>query len=170
MGIGSGVCGATLDSHQNTSFKFIPLRKMAVQGERGQGGLEMCFDVGSMARDSSFYNPTANCNQWGRSPSYTEHELCRQTESHNSGAIAPQRNTEQAAINSATNGTIRGVGSQPTIQTTWSWQARQADIGGLRVQLGDVGTKVERYENYIEKVQIKLDELQKSMCARSHNN
>ena len=75
---------------------------MAVQGERGQGGLGMCFNVGSMAWVGSFYNynPTTKCGQWQR----LEHELCRQTESHNSGAIAPQRNTEQAAI-SATNGT-----------------------------------------------------------------
>ena len=83
---------------------------MAVQGEREQGGLEidMCIDVGSMARDGFFfYNNTANCIQWGSSPSYTEDGLCRQTESHNSGAIAPQRNTEQAAIISATNDTRR---------------------------------------------------------------
>ena len=110
---------------------------MAFQGEREQGGIGMCFNVGSMARDGSFYNPTANYNQWGSSPSYTEHGLCRQTnlESHNSGAIAPQRSTEQAAIKSATNGTTRGGCSQPPLQTTWSWQARQADIGGLRTQL-----------------------------------
>ena len=88
-----------------------------------------------MARDGSFYNPTTNYNQWGHSPSDTEHELCRQTESQNSGAIAPQRSTERAAINGAANGTTRGGCSQPTIQTTWSWQARQADIGGLRAQL-----------------------------------
>ena len=93
---------------------------MAFQGEREQGGIGMCFNVESMARDGSFYKPTANYNQWGSSPPYTEHELCRQTESHNSGAIAPQRNTEQAAINSATNGTTRGVGSQPPIQTEWA--------------------------------------------------
>jgi len=52
---------------------------MAFQGEREQGGIGMCFNVGSMARDGSFYNPTTNYNQWGSSPSYTEHELCRQT-------------------------------------------------------------------------------------------
>ncbi len=84
---------------------------MAFQGEREQGGIDMCFDVESMAQDGFFYNnPTANFNQWGSSPPYTEHGLCRQTnsESHNSGAIAPQRNTEQAAIISATNSTTRG--------------------------------------------------------------
>ena len=82
-------------------FKFIPIGKMAFQGDRGQGGIDMCVDVEPMARDgSSFYHPTANFNQWGSSPPYTEHELCRQmnSESHNSGAIAPQCNTEQAAI------------------------------------------------------------------------
>ena len=46
---------------------------MAFQGERGQGGIGMCFNVGSMARDGFFYNnPTANFNQWGSSPPYTE--------------------------------------------------------------------------------------------------
>ena len=119
-------------------LKIIPICKMAVQGEQGQGGLGMCFNVESMAPDGSFYyNPTTNCNQWGRSPSYTEHELCRQTnsKSQNSGAIAPPRNMERAAI----NGTTRGVGSQPPIQTTWSrhvpWQAWQddyANIGSFR--------------------------------------
>ena len=108
---------------------------MAVQGERGQGGLGMCFNVESMAWDGSFYyNPTTNCRQWGRSPSYTEHELCRQTnsKSQNSGAIAPPRNTERAAINSTTDGIIQGGGSLPTIQTMW---ARQANIGKLQAQL-----------------------------------
>ena len=73
---------------------------MAFQGKRVQGGLDMCFDVESMAQDGSFFynNPTANFNPWGSSTPYTEHGLCRQTESHNGGAIAPQRNTEQAAI------------------------------------------------------------------------
>ena len=79
-------------------FKLIPTGKMAFQGEREQGGLGMCFNVESMARVGSFYNynPTTKCSQWER----LEHELCRQIESHNSGAIAPQRNTERAAINS----------------------------------------------------------------------
>ena len=110
---------------------------MAFQDERVPGGLDMCSNVGSMARDGSFCSPTTGYNQWGSSPLYTEHELCRQTnsESHNSGAIASQRSTEQAAIISATNGTTRGECFQPPLQTTWSWQARQADIGGLRTQL-----------------------------------
>ena len=76
----------------------------------------------------------------GSSPPYTEHELCRQTESHNGGAIAPRRGTEQAAIFSAMNGTTRGECFQPPLQTTWSWQARQADIGGLRKQLEEEWT------------------------------
>ena len=154
---------------------------MAFQDERVPGGLDMCFDVESMAWDGFyfFYNNTANYNQWGSSPPYTEHGLCRQTnsESHNSSAIAPQRNTERAAIISATNGTTRGVDCQSTIHTTWLWQARQADIAKLRAQLGDVGTKVERYEDYIEKVQIGLDEtqrcadeLQEKYVCLGHNN
>ena len=112
---------------------------MAAQGERVSGAIGTCRgNLEPMARDgSSFYNPTANFNQWGSSTPYTEHGLCRQTnsKSHNSGAIAPQRNTEQAAIISATNGTTRGKCFQPPLQTTWSWQARQADIGGVRTQL-----------------------------------
>ena len=111
---------------------------MAVQGEREPGGIGMCFNVESMARDGSFYNPTANYNQWGRSPSYTECEFCRQTESQNSGAIAPQRNTERAAINSTTNGMTRGGCSQLLFQTTGSWQAWQEAgtcIGRLQTQL-----------------------------------
>ena len=122
---------------------------MAFQGEREQGGLDVCFDVESMARDGSFYKPTANYNQWGSSPPYTEHGLCRQTnsESHNSGAIAPQRNTEQAAIISATNGTTRGECFQPPLQTTGAWQAKQeagACIDGLRRQ---VSKSLQRWRN-----------------------
>ena len=49
-----------------------------------------------------------------------------------------------------------------------AWQDDYASIGKLHAQLGDVGTKVERYEDYIEKVQIKLDELQKKYeCKES---
>ena len=110
---------------------FLPRDKMAFQGERLPGGLGMCNNVESMARVGSF----CNYNPWGSSTPYSEHGLCRQTESHNGGAIAPQRNTEQAAIFSATNGTTRGECSQTPFQTMWAWQARQADIGGLRKQL-----------------------------------
>ena len=56
-------------------------------------------------------------------------------ESHNGGTIAPQRSTERATILSATNGTTRGDCSQTPFQATWAWQAKQADIGGLRKQL-----------------------------------
>ena len=126
----------------------------------------MCFNVGSMARIGSCYNynPTTKCGQWER----LEHELYRQTKSQNSGAIAPQRNTERAAINSTTNGTTRGVGSQSPVQTTLSrhvpWQAWQDDyasIGRLQAQLGDVLEKVKRYEDYIEEVQSGVDESQR---------
>ena len=122
---------------------------MAFQGKRVQGGLDMCFDVESMARDGSFNN----FNQRGSSTPYTEHELCRQTESHNSGAIAPQRGTEWAAIFRATIGTTRGECFQPPLQTTWSWQARQADMGELRTQLeGEWQTKLEeeKRKHYLE--------------------
>ena len=103
---------------------------MAFQDERVPGGLGMCNNVGSMARDGSF----CNFNPRGWSTPYTEHGRCRQTESHNGGTIAPQRSTERAAICSATNGTTRGERSQQLFQTTWAWQARQEDIGGLRTQ------------------------------------
>ena len=103
---------------------------MAFQDERVLGGLDMCSNVESMAREGS----SCNYNQRGSSTPFTEHGLCRQTESHNGGAIAPQRSTEQAAIISATNGTTRGERSQQPFQTTWAWRARQADIGGLRKQ------------------------------------
>ena len=109
---------------------------MEFQGEREPGGLGMCSNVESMARDgSSEYKLAADVDPWGSSTPYSEHGLCRQTESHNGGAIAPQCNTERVAICSATNGTTRGERSQQPFQTTWLWQARQADIGGLRKQL-----------------------------------
>uniref|UniRef100_A0A8C4N3E8 Uncharacterized protein n=1 Tax=Eptatretus burgeri TaxID=7764 RepID=A0A8C4N3E8_EPTBU len=90
-------------------------------------------------------------------------------ESQNGGAASPWRDTKwEWAINSTTNGTTQGGGSQPPVQTTWSrhapWQARQddyANIGGLRIQLGDALEQVRRYENYIKEVQIKLDEAQR---------
>ena len=97
--------------------------------------------------------------------------------------IAPQRNTEQAAIISATNGTTRGVSSQSPVQTTWSrhvpWQAWKNDyasIGRLQAQLGDVLEKVKRHEEYIEEVQSGVDESQwhadelqkKIMCMGGH--
>ena len=91
---------------------------MASQGEREPGGLGMCSNnLESMARDGT---PFYNFNPRGSSPSYSEHRLCRQTESRNGGAIAPRRGTEQSAILRATNGTTRGVGSQPPIEPEWA--------------------------------------------------
>ena len=147
---------------------------MASQGEREPGVLGMCRHVGSMAQVGSFYkyNPTTNCGKWER----LEHELCRQTESHNGSAIAPQRSTERADINSTTNGTARGVSSQSLVQTTWSrhvpWQAWQDDyvsIGRLQAQLWDVLEKVKRYEEYIEEVQRGVDESQRHADALQKN-
>ena len=91
----------------------------------------MCSNVGSMARNGSF----CNSNPRGSSPSCIEHGLCRQTESHNGGTIAPQRTTERAAIFSATNGTTRGERSQQLFQAARAWQAKRAGIGGLWKQL-----------------------------------
>ena len=100
---------------------------MASPGER-ELGVDMCSsNLESMARDG-----ICNFNPRGSSPSYSEHGLCRQTESHNGGAIAPQRSTERAAILSATNGTTRGECFQPPFQATRAWQA---DIGGLWEEL-----------------------------------
>ena len=110
---------------------------MASHGERVPGVVGMCSsNLESMARDGT---TSCNFNKRGSSPSYSEHGLCRQTESHNGGTariVAPRRGTEQAAILSAANGTTRGECSQqPSLQTTWAWQAKQADINGLRKQL-----------------------------------
>ena len=162
-GIGPRVSGATLDSHHIRAFKkFIPTGKMAVQGEREQGGLEidMCIDVGSMARDGSFYNPTTNYNQWGRSPSYTEHELCRQTESQNSGAIAPQRNTERAAINSTVNSTMRGVAPNQRLKP------RDHGRRGWRTLAGFVH-KTEKYLGKLKENGERTNERREQACKRS---
>ena len=101
---------------------------MASQGERVLGVVGMCSsNLESMARDGT----SCNVNPRGSSPSYSEHGLCRQTESQDGGAASLQRGTrrERAAI----NGTTRGECSQqPPLQTTWAWQA---DIGGLQKQL-----------------------------------
>ena len=99
---------------------------MESQSERVPGGLDMCSTLESMARDG-----TCNFDQRGSSTPYSEHGLYRQTESHNGGAIAPRRGTEQAAILSATNGTTRGERSQ-LLQATRAWQV---DIGGLWEEL-----------------------------------
>ena len=91
---------------------------MASQGEREPGGLGMwSSNLESMARDGT---PFYNFNPRGSSTPYSEHGLCQQTGSHNAGAIAPRRGTEQVAMLSATNGTTRGVGSQPPIQPEWA--------------------------------------------------
>ena len=120
---------------------------MASQGEREPGGLVVYINLEPMARDGT----SCNFNSRGSSTPYPEHGLCRQTGSHNGGAIAPQRGTEQAAIYSAANGTTRGEHfQQPPLQATWTWQAWQDDyasIGRLQAQLGDVLEKVKRYEN-----------------------
>jgi len=103
---------------------------MASQGEREPGGLDMCCNLESMARDGT---PFYNFNSRGSSTPYPEHGLCRQTESHNGGAIAPRRGTEQAAIYSMANGTTRGkCFQQPPLQATRAWQA---DIGRLWEEL-----------------------------------
>ena len=90
-------------------------------------------------------------------------------ESQNGGATPPWRDTKRERANySRTNGTTRGGGSKLPIQTMWlrhvPWQASQddyANIGKLQAQLGDVLEKVKRYEDYIEEVQIAVDEAQR---------
>ena len=115
---------------------------MAFQSERVPGGLVMCSNVESMARDSSFYN----FNSRGSSTPYSEHGLCRQTESHNGGTIAPQHSTERAAIFGATNGTTRGECSQTPFQTTWAWQARQSDGSTLQIELDEAQERIRGLE------------------------
>ena len=126
---------------------------MASQGERVPGGLDMCSNLESMARDGTYFY---NFNSRGSSTPYPEHGLCRQTESRNGGTIAPQRGTEQAAISSAANGMTRSERSQqPPLQTTWAWQA---DIGGLRKQLTEEWeTKLEeqKWKHNLEVKQLK---------------
>ena len=107
---------------------------MAAQGEWVLGVVGVCSDdFEPMARDGT---PLYNYSPRGSSTPYSEHGLGRQMEPHNGGAIAPRRGTEQAAINSAANGTTRGEHSQqPPLQTTWLWQVKQADIDRLQKQL-----------------------------------
>ena len=114
-----------------------------------------------MARDGT----SCNFNQRGSSTPFTEHGLCRQTESHNGGTIAPQRSTERAAILSTTNGTTRGECFQPPRQTTWSWQAKQADIGGLWKELKEewrTELEKEKRKHELELKQLKEKILEKS--------
>ena len=108
-----------------------------------------------MARDGTTF---CNFKSRGSSPSYSEHGLCRQTGSHNGGAIAPRRGMEPAAILSATNGTTRGECFQPPLQATRAWQAKQADIGGLRKQWEEewrAELEKERRERDLEVKQLK---------------
>jgi len=135
---------------------------MAFQSEREPGvEMNMCLNIESMARDGT----SCNFNQRGSSTPFTEHGLCRQTESHNGGAIAPQRKTEQAAIFSATNGMTRGECFQQPFQTMWAWQARHADIGGLRKQWEEEWTtelEKKKREHDLEVKQLKKELLEKS--------
>ena len=64
-------------------------------------------------------------------------------------------------MNSATNRTARRKRSHPPVQTTWSWQTKQdnyAYIDELHARLSDALEQVECDGNYIEELQIKLDE------------
>ena len=68
-------------------------------------------------------------------------------------------------MNSVTSRTARRKHSHPSVQITWSWhaswQSKQDDdvyINGLRARLADTLEQVECDENYIEELQIKLDE------------
>ena len=95
-------------------------------------------------------------------------QIIKKMELQNGGAAPPWRDTKRERANySAANGTTRGGGSQPPVQTTWSryapWQAWQDDyvnIGKLQTQLGDALEEVRSYENYIKEVQIEVDEAQ----------
>ena len=112
-------------------------------------------------------------------------QIIKKMESQNGGAAPSQRDTERELANySGTNGTTRGGGSQPPIQTTWLrhvpwqvWQDDYANIGKLQAQLGDVLEKVKRYEDYIDEPKIGLDEaqqladgFQRGLCTGGHND
>ena len=90
-------------------------------------------------------------------------------ESQNGGTAPPQRDTKRVwvPINSATKRTARRKRSRPTVQTTWtqhaSWQTKQdynPYIDELHARLADTWEHLECGENYMEDLQIKLDEAQ----------
>jgi len=137
---------------------------MAAQGEREPGGLVMCNVLDPMARDGT----SCNLNQRGSSTPFTEHGLCRQMEPHNGGAIAPRRGTEQAAINSAANGTTQGVGSQPPIQPEWARIMEMAkSIDKTWKEEGKRGVEMkkelEKKTSELQKLQNKERELQNEL-------
>ena len=114
-----------------------------------------------MARDGSYYyNPTTNCSQWEQ----PVQELYRQPkmESQNGGAAPSRRDMKWERDNySATSRTARGKCSRSPVQTMWSWQAKQdydAYIDEIHTRVSDALEQVERDGNYIEELQIKLDE------------
>ena len=83
-------------------------------------------------------------------------------ESQNGGAAPPRRDTKREwANNSAPNRTARRKRSCPPVQTTWSWQAKQdykAYIDELHARLSDALEQWRCGDNYIEELQIELDE------------
>ena len=93
-------------------------------------------------------------------------QIIKKIESQNGGAAPSRRDTKREWANcSTTNGTARGGGSQPPVQTTWSrhapWQDDYANIGENQIRLGDALEEVRSDEDYIKEVQIEVDEAQR---------
>ena len=86
-------------------------------------------------------------------------------ESQNGGAAPSWRDTKRKwAINSATSRTARRKRSRPLVQTMWSWQAKRDDkayIGELHTRLSDALEQWRCGDDYIEELQIELDEAQR---------
>ena len=87
-------------------------------------------------------------------------------ESQNGGAAPPLRDTKREwANNSATSRTAQRKRSRPPVRTTWRqhapWQTKQDDyayIDELHARLEDNLEQRRGDGNYIEELQIKLDE------------
>ena len=86
-------------------------------------------------------------------------------ESQNGGAAPSWRDTKRKwAINSATSRTARRKRSRPLVQTMWSWQAKRDDkayIGEIHTRLSDALEQWRCGDDYIEELQIELDEAQR---------
>ena len=85
-------------------------------------------------------------------------------ESQNGGAAPSRHDTKrECANNSATSRTARRKCSRPPVQTTWSWQVKRDDkayIGELHTRLSDALGQWRCGDDYIEELQIELDEAQ----------
>ena len=96
-------------------------------------------------------------------------QIIKKMESQNGGAAASRRDTKREWTNNiATSSKARRKRSRPPVQATWTWYTlgqtnRDADayICELHTRLSDALEHVECGENYIEELQIQLDEAQR---------